>query len=762
MDNELIWPLLPLHYLYKMIQLPLALIKRGLYAVLIISSFTGELWAQNEELNFLRRQAVINPKNIVATCELCHAFAEYGMIDSAEVCLKGLAYKKTPSPEVRILKWMTRGLISSVTGEFDNTILAYDSAIAIVKDAMPSFRIQQRTYLEAINNASAYGACEQGLLYAENLLQESIKAQNDSLLMLAYIDRAKFTKCLNGTEVMVQADIDAAKAIGEAHKRWKGDLLLMAGRLHLYFNDIPQAIAHFLESEQCYTSNAQYEKLYQLYYDFSEAYEYINDFKKGKYYMLKAMEVPGAPSEKNRANHYNGVAWNYYRLGELDSAMFYLLKSIDAFQTLVPGNPELAYPFGNLGLVYRQSGELDEAEKYSNLAIDLFEVLNHEPGIGEALNNLGFIDLERANIKNAEQKFKTAKEISSNYGDSFEEMNSLEGLIQIYTKTNPKEALKLYEQYLTLKLQMQGKEDALKALQVEVDFYEDQNKNRIAQLQFESKMKSLEIERKNLRILGVSIGLFLALLLAGIFYFYWYQHLKFTRSLESSNEINQRIISMISHDFRGPLNNVKLTLELLQAGEMEKAEFNALVKDLYRQSSDVSLMFDSFVGWAISQKDGYEPSEISFQWAEVIEEVVNISKPLAELKNIKIYVRSHSNIPAETDRMAVSLIFRNLISNAIKYSHHESPIEISYELDKEKVVTKIKDNGIGMDMSLLQAILKSNHQGSTLGTNNEYGAGLGLRMVIKYVHSLKGIINAYSKEGEGTTFIISIPKSLGN
>lgn len=741
-------------------RLQLLILNSVICVLLCGNPFTGEVLAQNQEIEFLRRQAAINPKNIVATCELCHAFAEYGMIDSAQVCLKSLAYKKTPSPEVRILKWMTQGLISSFLGDYDNTLLAYDSALAVVNDALPSFRIQKRAYLEAIYNASIYGACDKGLLYTEKLLQESIKAQNDSLIMQAYVERAKFTKCVNGSEGMVQADIDAAKAIGEAHQRWKGDLLLSIGKLYLYFNNIPKAIANFLEAEQHYSSNAQYEKLYQLYYDFSEAYEYINDFQKGKYYMLKAMEVPGAPSEKDRANHFNGVGWTYYRIGELDSAMFYLLKSIDAFQTLAPGNPELAYPYGNLGLVYRQLEDLEQAEYYSTLALDLFEALNHEPGKGEAFNNLGFIDLKKGNIASAEQKFKAAKEISSNYADNFEEMNALQGLIEIYSKSNPKEAVKLYEDYLNLKLQMQGKEDALKALQVEVDFYEDQNKNRIAQLQLESKMKSLEIERKNLRIIGVSIGLFLALMLAGIFYYYWYQHLKLTRSLESSNEINQRIISMISHDFRGPLNNVKLTLELLQAGEMEKGEFDTLVKDLYRQSSDVSLMFDSFVGWAISQKDGYEPSEISFQWAEVIEEVVNISKPLAELKNIKIYVRSHSNIPAETDRMAVSLIFRNLLSNAIKYSHHESPIEISYELDKEKVVTKIKDKGIGMDMNLLQAILKSNHQGSTLGTNNEYGAGLGLRMVIKYVHSLNGVINAYSKEGEGTTFIVSLPKSL--
>jgi len=140
-------------------------------------------------------------------------------------------------------------------------------------------------------------------------------------------------------------------------------------------------------------------------------------------------------------------------------------------------------------------------------------------------------------------------------------------------------------------------------------------------------------------------------------------------------------------------------------------------------------------------------------------EVISISMPLAKLKNIKLLVKAHSSINVETDRMASSLILRNLISNAIKYSHHNSKIEIEYTEDKGYAITKVRDFGIGIAPDKLQKILIKGDE-SILGTNNEYGAGLGLRMVIKYVTGIGGTINAESVEKEGSTFTVSIPLKL--
>ncbi len=715
---------------------------------------------QNAELDSLRRQAKANHKNAVFKCEQCHAFASYTMIDSAERCLEKLVYRMSPSPELNTLYWLTKATIGSNLGLYNEMIAAYDSAFKVIERTQPSIRIQKRVFLQALEDYSLYVECDKGVIQSQQFLDACVKAQEDSLLMHAYLYRARFTECVEGSERMWLSDIESARLLKNNHPAWSGDFFLELGDLHQYFDRIPEVIDNYLQAEQHYLATDNIPRLFDLYCTFSDAYDFINDYERSKHYVLKALNLPGGPPLKERAHHYNSTAWSYYRIDELDSAMFFLEKSVQAFERLSPGNPEIAYPLGNLGLVYKKLGQLDSAVMYSSLAKDLFQQLNFQTRVAEALNNIANVDFERGRVDTAEARFKRALGIARDYADELEEMNAIEGLIKIYAKSNPKQALAYFDDFLELKLALQGKEEALKTLQVEVDRYEQSNKEKITRLQYEAERQSLELERKNLRIINVSIGLALALMLAGFFYYYWYQHLRMTRTLEEMNAVNQRIISMISHDFRGPLNNIKLSLELLQSEEMNRAEFNTLAKDLYRQSADVSLMFDSFVGWAISQKDGYTPYKLKFQWADVLEEVESISKSLADLKNIRIYIQSHSKIDAETDRMAVSLIFRNLLSNAIKYSTHDSSIEISYEREKDVVVTHIKDHGIGMSSQQLRSILNTDKKGSTLGTNNEYGAGLGLRMVIKYINSLNGSINAFSKEGEGTEFIVTLPIKL--
>src|SRR5690606_26150340 len=143
-------------------------------------------------------------------------------------------------------------------------------------------------------------------------------------------------------------------------------------------------------------------------------------------------------------------------------------------------------------------------------------------------------------------------------------------------------------------------------------------------------MKTVEIERNEQRLFFITLSLLIAVVVAVLIFFHWLQRKKLTQSLQESVEANQRIISMISHDFRGTLNNVKLSLERLLSEDISRAEFDMVAKDLYRQSSDVALMFDSFVGWAIAQRGGYTPVKDTFDWGSAVNEVICVAEPLAK------------------------------------------------------------------------------------------------------------------------------------
>jgi len=731
-------------------------------SALVISFILASLasLAQNPEVDSLRLHAKSTPKVKLFQVELCEAFARYGMLDSAQIYLQRSRDRKTESNEIKIRWELIDAQVATSQFDFTSAQAHLDSALRIVRKCEPSFRIQKRVYTEVLNAAAYFIDCEYGLPIADEFMRKAEMEESDSVIMSVSILKVQLIECEGESDSTSQDLLKRAAEIAEANPELKGDYYRSMAWYHYYQNRLPKSIEHNLLAEQFYMEQGPESSLGWVYYDFASAYEDMNDFGRSIEYLKRAKPYLLEEFNEHWDDFYNRLGWAYFRNGQMDSALVAIRESERLYREASPGNPDITFPIGNLGLIYKELGEWDSAYAYSKRAVKLFNDLNHDMGVAEALNNLGSISLEMGKRDSAIAFFDAALDlINGDFMERYEEMKAQRGLYEAYKDHDPQQAIEHFTCYSELKTAIQSRTEALTAVQVEAEFYQDKHDDQVRQLKYESQLKSLEIEQQRDRVMLATSALVIMAVVAGLIFFYWLQRMKMIHSLEESNAINRRIISMISHDFRGPLNNVKLTLELLQDGDMEMSEFLILSKDLYHQNSDLALMFDSFVGWAISQRDGYVPARIPFKWSDVVEEVISISQPLAKLKNIRIKLKAHSSVQVETDRMAASLILRNLVSNAIKYSHHDSIVEIDYIQENDVVRTTIKDHGIGMSQDKLQRILTTGDR-SIMGTDNEYGAGLGLRMVIKYVRGIGGVIEADSEENKGTTFVISIPVQL--
>ncbi len=102
-------------------------------------------------------------------------------------------------------------------------------------------------------------------------------------------------------------------------------------------------------------------------------------------------------------------------------------------------------------------------------------------------------------------------------------------------------------------------------------------------------------------------------------------------------------------------------------------------------------------------------------------------------------------------------MFNNILSNAIKFSHSESIIEISSELRGDLVVLKISDHGIGMPEELLNDVFNMNKSTNRRGTQGEMGTGYGMPLVKKFITKFKGRIEIESVENQGTTIYLFLP-----
>ena len=111
------------------------------------------------------------------------------------------------------------------------------------------------------------------------------------------------------------------------------------------------------------------------------------------------------------------------------------------------------------------------------------------------------------------------------------------------------------------------------------------------------------------------------------------------------------------------------------------------------------------------------------------------------------------------DINSVKTIIRNLVSNAIKFSHPEGAISISVDEWQDFVEVGISDTGVGMSEEDQQKIFDISAKHSTLGTNKEKGTGLGLILCKEFAERNHGSIKVESEIGVGTTFKFTLPKS---
>jgi len=113
-------------------------------------------------------------------------------------------------------------------------------------------------------------------------------------------------------------------------------------------------------------------------------------------------------------------------------------------------------------------------------------------------------------------------------------------------------------------------------------------------------------------------------------------------------------------------------------------------------------------------------------------------------------------------RVALSEVIRNIVSNAIKYNRKGGRVSIDLALDHDTAVMSVKDTGPGIPEEHLQRIFDEFYRVDGRRTSPVKGSGLGLAIVKKLVESHGGKVQVYSKVGEGSNFIVTIPISQKN
>jgi signal transduction histidine kinase len=230
--------------------------------------------------------------------------------------------------------------------------------------------------------------------------------------------------------------------------------------------------------------------------------------------------------------------------------------------------------------------------------------------------------------------------------------------------------------------------------------------------------------------------------------------------LAKLNEEKNYFLGVASHDLRNPLGNI-ITL-----ASFVKNNSNANLDEENKNYIDVIIstgrqMLDLL--HSLLDVTKIESGTMNLQLknmliSDVILQSINENKISADRKGISLEFSISDNIPISTfDPLQIQQVLNNLISNAIKYSHNNTNIEINTALQNSKIIVTVKDQGQGIPKHEQSGVFVPFNKTSVKGTNGEKSTGLGLTIAKKVIESHGGEIWLRSEVGTGTSFCFSLP-----
>lgn len=231
------------------------------------------------------------------------------------------------------------------------------------------------------------------------------------------------------------------------------------------------------------------------------------------------------------------------------------------------------------------------------------------------------------------------------------------------------------------------------------------------------------------------------------------------KELRELNATKDKFFSIIAHDLRGPLSAVVGMINLIYDRSLE-SNYSDIIKlaGLSKKSANQCFsLLNNLLEWSRMQAGKKEFTPTKLKLCDVGEEMVNLFSLSSQEKDIAIQTDCPGDITVYADGNMLKTILRNLISNALKYTHPGGIIHLSAKRKGNKIELCLKDNGLGMDREHLSKLFKIGEDVSTPGTQNEKGTGLGLILCKEFVEMHGGKINVKSEKGKGSSFCFTIP-----
>ena len=455
-------------------------------------------------------------------------------------------------------------------------------------------------------------------------------------------------------------------------------------------------------------------------------------------------------------NDANGIAYSILEIGrssvyleQFDTATTNLLKALQLHKE--SGNLVYqAFCYDALGQIEYRKNNIVEALDYYFTALELNKRRNYQLGLIN--NNIGIALCysKQGKISLGEKYIGEAEMISEDIGIPNKLTEVHRAHVEFYKNTGN------FEVATDRLLKFVSTYDAMMADLME-DTFRETGVHVTAEIQLNEATKDLETQQREGMYLNV-----ITLLSFVILFVIWWKYrgnLKLNLALQKTVKEKEKLFSIIAHDLKSPFNSIigfsNLLVEKVQNKELTGVEKYAEI--ISKSSLNAMKLLEDLTTWSNAETGTmvFNPQELDIN--QIISDTEKLLASSFELKSILFYKNIPSDLKIVADKAMISTVFRNLISNAIKFTHKNGAIHLNVEQDKNKLTFSIKDDGVGIPKEVLPKLFIFSESVSTRGTDNEKGTGLGLILCKEFVEKHGGKIWVESEEGEGSTFYFTLP-----
>lgn len=505
----------------------------------------------------------------------------------------------------------------------------------------------------------------------------------------------------------------------------------------------------------------------------ANVYVRLGDYNNALDYNGRALVINRAANAKNHIVGNlttNAIIYNERKL--YDSSLIALNEAY-AIATEVKNEYLQNLLKGNMAEAYMKKGDLSKALALYQESLIISEKLQDAEGVGVCKAGIGEVLFKQGNTTGAISYLKDALGIMQQIGVK-EQARDISGkLAEIYEHNGDfSNALTYFKINQSLRDSLSSDEAKNKVEQMVFNYEIEKKQREIEMLEKDKALAIAKANNKNILLFAAFLGIVLAAIIAMMFFRNAQRERRRqaeilaqkeeietqAERLKELNDFKDVTFSVLSHDLRSPVNALTGTMMMLDEKLMTPDEFSMHKNELNNKLQSVSLLLENMLYWAQSRMKGEQKLDIEkLNMKRKALKTIAVLKDAAMQKNITLTHNIPEELIAYGDANQIDIVFRNLVSNAIKFTPDGGTITISGYVSGNTTQVSFTDTGVGMTDEQLSKLFSELTLNSTRGTGGEKGTGLGLQLCYEFIKKNGGDIVVSSTPGKGSTFTITLP-----